>query len=425
MKRVYKIILIGFLSVFFFCSRDITSIDDSSVSAVQIEVTLSEANASQIGLGKPAVVNTFRVTVTGPGMAEIVKTGTRSGNTVVISLSVPKGNNRVFTVEGLDGNNIVQYEGSTTKNIVNNTENVSINVQRIAPPPVSLTVTQVTPVSATLSWTASTAPDFKSYLVLLALTSNLDPNNPSHVLGEITDRNQTEVDITNLTPGTPYYTAVIPIDTEDFYNTGFQVENFTTPASTWELSYDDGSQEGGLRGPTGSWLTVTFDAPQYPVKILSIYYYIYGNAFGNEIASLIYDNASMDVIYATMLPATSDGWISVTPDWNSVVSDGVVNSPFDAGVEFQVDNGPFVGCDTNSTYIAGTQWYRYPDLTWARLDEVGFSWNLMIRAEVELATGGTVELVPSRISAQIRKSGGHSTGVLDSAKRPTPDLRLK
>lgn len=409
MKTFFLIILTTVLALSLSCSKDTVGPVSTTQSSVQVQINFSNTNSGKLGFAKSATVSSARLTITGPGMTKIEKTGTVSGNTVTITVSVPKGNSRLFKVEGIDQNSIVQFQGSTTKNISAASESVSINVDWIPPEVLNYSFSELSPFSAKITWSQCQAPDFAKYLVLFSQDPNLDPNNAAHRLQEITTKAQTTLTITGLTPETKYYYAVLAIDTENFFNNGYQPESFTTLSSTLEISYDDDSQEDGLRGGAGTWLTVQFESPIYPVRIVGIRMNIFNNTFGNEMNAIVYDETS--VIFSLLMPSTADGWVDITPDWSSVASNGVVSADFDLGLEYLVDNGPFLGADTNSTYQQRS-WFRDASQTWFPLDQVGFAWNLMIRAVVEIQPGKLVELQPSGFSIKTRKN--HLNKLADS-----------
>ena len=400
MKTFFLIIFTAVLTLLFSCSKDTVGPTKSTQSNVQVQISFNDTGSGKIGFAKPATVSTLQLTVTGPGMSKIEKTGTVSGNTATITVSVPKGDSRKFTVTGIDANSIVQFQGSETENIDDDTESISIDVDWIPPEVLNYSFSELTPFSAKITWSQCQANDFAKYLVLFSEDSDLDPNNAAHRLQEITTKAQTTLTVTGLTSETKYYYAVIAIDTENLFNPGYQPKSFTTLSSTLEISYDDDSQEDALRGGVGTWLTVQFEAPVYPVKIVGIRMNIFNNSFGNELNAIVYDET--DVIFSLLMPATADGWVDITPDWSSVPSNGVVSADFDLGLEYLVDNGPFLGADTNSTYQQRS-WFRDASQNWFPLDQVGFAWNLMIRALVEIQPGKVVELQPSGARVKERK----------------------
>lgn len=375
------------------CSRNITDNIQNTEAQISIELNLPDANSGYRGFAKPATITTVRVRVTAGDITEpIVKNLTLSADKkkAIGIVSVKKGNNRKFEIEGIDQNNVVQFAGSATKNIVSDQESVTITVAWIPPPVISFSVSQITNTSAVVTWSPVNIPDFARYLILLGPTAQLNPNNPDHVLLDIPNQQANSAQITNLDPGTDYYVAVLAIDTENLFNSATQAKKFTTAsASEIELIYDDGSFEDGLFGPQNSALTVEFEPPSYPAFVKTIKVNLANNDIGNQLSAFILESS---VLFEVVIPAMND-WVQITPDWSTVSSNGVVNQSFDVGISFLVDNGPFVLADTNSTY-SGRSWYRDPTGNWFQLHETGYSYNLMIRTVVVLQTGEEVELSP-------------------------------
>lgn len=85
-------------------------------------------------------ITKIRLTVTATGMNQVVKdlpvSLTDSSTSTVVA--IPAGNDRVFTVQGLDGNDATIYSGSTTANVIANNETV-VTVT-LAPVPVGVNI---------------------------------------------------------------------------------------------------------------------------------------------------------------------------------------------------------------------------------------------------------------------------------------------
>ena len=391
------------------CSEDNLVQSDSGGAEVQIVFNFETNNAQQVGLSKSATINRVVVSVTGPGMSPVTDelTLNSAATTATGSLEVPKGNNRKFSVEGIDGNSITQFSGETTQDIVNDVESVSISVSWTPPDPVTLTISDVTSSTVTLNWTASAAPDFSFYRVLLSKSTNLS-DLTDQIGDDITVVNSTSMNIINLSPGTTYYTAVMTVDTELWFSGDLSfgtqnslVKSFSTLSQIVELSYDDNSFESGLVGSEqNESLIVHFTSSSYPVKIVGMDLYIWGT---QEFTTAIFDFATGNFLGG----GTANGVDAANYTWASYdlsAFNFIVTADFFAGIGYsgpqQTDGNwwPAVGLDETSS--AGRSYDDSPLLGLFLLDDIGFPGNLGIRVTVELSGAGaqTVVLTPESIA---------------------------
>ena len=181
---------------------------------------------------------------------------------------------------------------------------------------------------------------------------------------------------------------------DGWFQTDFPVLTFTTIASIYLLAYDDGSVEEDAVA-FFSWLTVKFDALQYPAKIDSFdIWLIDRNGNGSDAAVLIWDENGSQTIFTDHRWVTGSGWESFVPDWATEISDGSVNGSFHIGVDFgasvHVSRIPAIGADTSSTYQKGRSWFRSSSGDWSPASDVGPAWNFMIRAHIELLPSSQV-----------------------------------
>ena len=383
------------------CSEDNPVQSDFVGTDVQIIINFETNTTQQVDLSKSATIIKVIVNVRGPGMRSVTEELTLNSTTSAAtgSIKVPKGNNRIFTVEGIDGNSITQFSGQTTQDIVKDVESVSLSVSWISPDPVTLSVSNVTTTTATLSWNTSTAPDFLFYRVLLSTSSNLiDPID--QIGGDITNVNSTTLNIINLTPGTTYYAAVMTVDTELRFsgNLGFGTQNSIVKsflsAEILRLIGDDNSFESGLVGSEqNESLIVHFTSPSYPVKIVGMDLYIWGT---QEFRTVIFDFATGNFIgggTASGLDATNYTWAS----YDLSASDINVTRDFYAGIRYsgpqQIDGfwWPAVGLDQTSS--AGRSYSNLPSSGLSLIDDLGFPGNLGIRIFVERGGSGTQTLL--------------------------------
>ncbi len=406
------------------CTKEPMSTDSENTSSVELQVKFDQSALNLSKFNKIAVINRVSLAVTGPGMNTIQQDLEKSGNQYTGTVSVPKGDNRQFKIEGIDENNIVQFGGEKTQNLANDNETVEITVEWTPPPAVSFSISNVTASTAEISWAKSNVPDFAFYRILFSNSPPLDPNND--VLGDVTDVNRQSVNVEGLNPDTDYFAKVLVVDTEGwFQNTNAQ--QFTTLAAEF-LTYNDGSRENGLRwNSQGVWFTVQFTCPSYPCKIENIEMHLTDNGTGNELAGIIVDSQTGDEFFSTSIPSTNDGWITLTPDWNSVAHDGVVNSDFDAGIEFLVDtDAPFLSCDTNSVYNAGRSWVLVPQQSWDPIDvATGREWNFMINATVILGSGDRIVLKPSKTHWEIARQKKLTFNTATTSGRKAKNFEVK
>ncbi|MFQ6673587.1 MAG: fibronectin type III domain-containing protein [Fidelibacterota bacterium] len=370
------------------CSQKDALFQAGDNSAVELQITFRQA-ASRLGdsgLGKVVTVTAVVVTVTGPGMSAVTKAlavdlvnQTASG-----SVDVPKGNNRTFQVDGKDENDIVQFSGSATKDIMNDTETVGIDVSWIPPDPVDVTFSNITTSSAEVSWTASGAPDFYFYRVLLSTSPQLDVSNDQ--LGDdIYDRSSTQFSLSGLSENTVYYIAVIAVDTELWYSGSLAysdqysvVEKLTT-AREVQLGYDDNEFENALRGLNeGTRLVVLFTCPSTPCYIKTILLHLRDESGQNgNYRLVIVDSARNDLFRSEEALATQPGedWVGWDLIWNDR-ADGTVITDFYAGIEYartDDNNWPLVGFDESSDSQRG--YFVDTEGSWVQLGEFEFYGN--------------------------------------------------
>jgi photosystem II stability/assembly factor-like uncharacterized protein len=103
----------------------------SGSSSVTLTIGGSRAGATAAGRLSPRAIPvsiaTVTVTVSGPGMDNIVKTIDVAGrSTVVETLSVPKGLQRTFTIVASDASGVVRYQGTQTVDVLGDALSLSI-----------------------------------------------------------------------------------------------------------------------------------------------------------------------------------------------------------------------------------------------------------------------------------------------------------
>jgi len=125
---VYSFLLV-LLALVIGCASEQSTSPEGKSSQVNFEIVFDRAGGHR-GIAKTASVVRVEITVSGPGMDTITRQApvTTSG-TVTATLEIPKGNARVFKVEGFNEVNEAQYRGTTTQSIQQDAETVSVRVR--------------------------------------------------------------------------------------------------------------------------------------------------------------------------------------------------------------------------------------------------------------------------------------------------------
>lgn len=133
-----------------------------------------------------------------------------SGNTASGTVVISPGENITFNVEARDENEIIQWQGSTTLDIVDDFS-VNIELNPILPEASSLQATE-TGNRVNLSWTQSSDIDFERYELYRSRTGD-DPWENIHTTADIS-----QIDYIDETAraGNIYYYKVVVFDTEGF-----------------------------------------------------------------------------------------------------------------------------------------------------------------------------------------------------------------
>ena len=216
MKLNKLLVLILLLSLLFDCESPLKSKDD--IARINININFPENSIQRDGLQKPANINTITIIVEASDMDRISKNFSVTNSRVECNLEVPKGDNRLFKVQGKDASNVIQFIGETRTDITNSSETITMNnIELIAPNPVNVFINNITETEFVINWDNSAAPDFSYYRVLVSTNPNLNLNNDK-IGDDVMDRNNTTMTITGASPGTVYYVAVVVFDTEDYFS---------------------------------------------------------------------------------------------------------------------------------------------------------------------------------------------------------------
>lgn len=188
--------------------------------AITLSITIPKGEARPgitSRLGKVVVITTVAVTVAASDMETIEKSLSISadGKTASGSIDVPKGDARTFTIEAKDGSGIVQYSGSTTQDILDDNETVTIITEGHYPSASSISITDFDAQSVGLSWTGNADLDFASYELVRAGTATaIASSSTRESIVTVTNRNTTTYTDDTVSPNTTYYYAVVVWDTE-------------------------------------------------------------------------------------------------------------------------------------------------------------------------------------------------------------------
>lgn len=162
-------------------------------------------NASSI-----AGVKSVMLTVTAGNEILTSKELTISGNTANGTVSIMPGENIKFTAEARDANNIIQWQGSTTVDIV---DDFTANIQ-LTPilPTANILKALESDRSVILSWNQNSDPDFASY----KLYRSQSGSTKGTLLDSIIVNTQTEFMDNLILEGSTYFYTLVVTDTEGF-----------------------------------------------------------------------------------------------------------------------------------------------------------------------------------------------------------------
>lgn len=203
-------------------------------STIKLDIVLPRGESRFAGdkrLAKTAHIVEVWINVYADDMDDIEQTLNISSDrtTASGSVEVPKGNDRTFEIECFDENEVLQYSGATTVDILEDNETVSITTEGHYPTASSITITGFNAQSVELSWTANTDVDFASYeLVRAGTADDLTSSSTRSSIADITNQSITEYADTSVSQNSRYYYAVVVWDTDDL---GWRSspKNVTTP----------------------------------------------------------------------------------------------------------------------------------------------------------------------------------------------------
>ncbi len=187
---------------------------------ITLEIDLA-ASQSLKKLGSVATITRVVVTVfTGEfGTASykelVVKELSVTRRSAQGTISVPMGENRTFQASAYDANKFIQYQGSSTVNITENTFAVKIGLRPIPP---DFTILSLDDQSDMFNWTRSLALDFAAYKMYRANSPGVTLS--SALIATISAIDSTSYDDTERLSDGFYYYRVFVVDTEGLISTG-------------------------------------------------------------------------------------------------------------------------------------------------------------------------------------------------------------
>lgn len=399
-KSRYFIFLLLFIPIFITCSRDPFSPLNGNSSVIINFTMKDDRNGESLNLNilhKTTAIAKVTLTIEAGDISTISKELSQSGNNWAGTVDVKKGNNRTFKIAAKDVNNVTQYEGTTTANLQNDTENISITLTPLYPTAVSLSVTSTTSTSVSLSWTKNYDSDFYAYWIYRSTTGTIDPYNSSQKVKEIKDKTTTNYIDNNLTSNITYYYAVYVIDTENLGSRSNLV-NAKTSQNAVRLTYDDGSFEKTINSTTPkNGFLVKFSPTFTPCYIDSIHFYLTDNSGenGNYRVS-IYNSLGNQIFWSGTAPTAPNGWVHIKLNWNNQ-ADGTVTNDFYAGFVYEKSNGwPLLGRDTSSSSKQRSYFYNYSNSTSYLMDNTDppYPGNIAIRVTVKSPSGNLLKITP-------------------------------
>ena len=216
MKLFKILVLILLVSILFDCENSVKIKDD--FARISIDIEFPENLQKNNSLQKSANIQVITIIVEASDMDRISEDFDVNNHRVECNLEVPKGDDRLFIVQGKDDNGVKQFSGETRTNITNSSETITMNnLHLIAPDPVNFSFSNVGETEFVINWDNSIAPDFSYYRVLVSTNPNLDLNNDK-IGNDVMERNNTVMTITGASPGTVYFAAVVVFDTEGYFS---------------------------------------------------------------------------------------------------------------------------------------------------------------------------------------------------------------
>ncbi len=208
-KQRNNAVLIFMINLIFFGLLFSCAPDESfeNIAEVTIQIQIPESD----NLKSAASVTTIRkviIRVTAGGKILDKQELNITGNTARGVLSVTKGEKRTFTVEAMDENDIIQWLGSTTRDI-NDDLTIDIEMEPVLPE-VSNLQAAVAENAVNISWSQNSDNDFGRYV----LYRSLSEDEPGDSLFSTSVAGETEFRDNFVSEGQSYFYTLLVFDTE-------------------------------------------------------------------------------------------------------------------------------------------------------------------------------------------------------------------
>ncbi len=227
------LLIVSFFSLM--CTKDMPTISQNKTSNIVLNITINhDLQRIEPKLEKKTVITQVTVTITASDMETITKNLTGSGDTYSGVIEVPQGSGRTFSIEAKDANSIVQYKGSTLKDLNASTETIDITLDPQYPTAVTATMGTITDNSITLNWSQSIDADFNFYRITRKETSGSHDVNDDKLVDIKTSKSTTSYTDTGLPSEKTYYYKVWVVDTEMLAKSSSEVSG-TTLSSKFEF----------------------------------------------------------------------------------------------------------------------------------------------------------------------------------------------
>lgn len=397
MKTISILLTLAFFVLMISCNKDTVGIDNEFQSNIQIQVNVENPS---LGLSKPAGTTTItavRVTVNGPDMSEIVKNLTISGNQASGTLTIPKGVDRHFLVEGLD-NSLVLFRGETTKDLNNDKETVTINATWLS-----------SPVEISTQVPSPNINDVSAFIGGDGLSDAIFVNMP--IVGEMAVQN---LDLPRGDKNIQVIASVIAGGVVfDLFGgqknvkispDPVQISVPVNPITQYEqqLAWHDGGFETTQYSTVmGDVFAAGFDVSGMgPVYLKSIEFNLIWGGNAGDYRIVIFDDFDPAIglkFRSAPLPPENDGWIHKEIIWDPPEK-GRFDTIILAGIEYASNNGwPEIGYDTTDP-SESSFYYDSSQSTWFYMSDGDFG----ITVIVQTATGQTIKLKPSHIYTNVQ-----------------------
>jgi hypothetical protein len=182
--------------------------------------------------------------------------------------------------------------------------------------------------------------------------------------------------------GVGYYYAVSTVFDNQESDLSNEVYVLPESATVYTMMHDDGTAENGFNLGSGGFQAVKFTPDGYPTLVKRIKVYVNNDETGSAIAYIWDDDGADGMPFSEFMRS---GWSGLVQGWNvlDVTEDSVWvdGGSFYVGIK-EVTSTPSIGADTEN--YGGESYYDAGD-GWDNMANLGLSYNLMFRADVDSA----------------------------------------